>query len=207
MFTVIKNKFDQHLQLQHSIAESYFSARNVMYFDNDGFELTLLERSFYEAHNISTENILNHECDQKEWITGGNDNFKIDHCLLLQRREFVDEARHQILRHQRKLPQLAKFLKIVPKWGIDFALDYYDDDNAVEVLHIENDYRSYDEAQQAKDEIEQRILNTDWHDFTNSIIQQKEQWINLKGFAQNDWKAVYWGLSRAEVTQKSYTGQ
>ena len=206
MFSITDSKFDQELQIHHTIPESSFTHDRVMYFDNDGFELTALEQIFYEGQGIPTNNILNHNCDQRVWIKGGNDEFKIDHCLLLQRWEFTGEARWQINEHKQKFPQLLKFLKIIPKWGLDFALDYYSDNDAVEVIHIENDYRSYEEACEAKRQIENQILNTDWDDFTRNIINQKEQWIGLTGFAQNDWKAVYWGMNKAEVTQKAYAG-
>lgn len=207
MFEITSNRFDQNLSLTENVSESCFYENNVKYFDNDGFELTGLEQAYYLQHGIVIDDILNHSCDQQVWLFGGNDNFKLDHCLLLQRWKFENEARQQIESHRENLPQLLKFLKIVPKWGIDFALDYYKDNTAIEVLHIECDYRSYEEAVESKQHIERQILDTDWVDFTNQILNKRDEWINLSGFAQNDWKAVYWGLNKAEITQKSYTGQ
>lgn len=207
MFRLADSSFNQNLIIDQPIDPPYLLPHNVMYFDNDGFELTALEELYYRHQGVNVNDILNHNCDQQVWLTGGNDNFKIDHCLLLQRWKFDGAARRQLNQYKSTLPQLSKFLKIVPKWGIDFDLDYYKDDIAIEVLHIECDYRSYEEAMEAKQHIEQKILNTDWEDFVNGIIRCKSQWIDLSGFAQNDWKAVYWGLSRAEVTQKAYTGQ
>lgn len=206
MFETTANHFDRDLLLTETVSELCFYEHNVRYFDNDGFELTGLEQNYYERHHVVIDDMLNHPCDQQIWMIGGNDKFKLDHCLLLQRWKFDGAARQQIEQHRAKLPQLLKFLKIIPKWGLDFALDYYDGDTAIEVIHIENDYRSYEEAADAKVALELRILSTDWEDFTDSIIRQKDQWIGLSGFAQNDWKAVYWGLNKAEVTQKAYTG-
>lgn len=207
MLNLTANQFNKDLHLTHTISSACFHDRNVKYFDNDGFELTLLEQLYYDEHGIEIDtHVLNHRADQRDWIIGGNNKFKIDHCLLLQRWDFQGEARHQLIDHKRHIPQLTKFLKIVPKWGIDFALDYYDDDAAVEVIHIECDYRSYDEAMEAKTNVERNILSTDWNDFTAEVIARRDEWINLSGFAQNDWKAVYWGLNKAEITQKAYTG-
>lgn len=207
MLWITNNQFNTDLHLTRAVSDAYFQDRNVKYFDNDGFELTALEQLYYEQHGIDIDTYaLNHRADQRDWIVGGTDKFKVDHCLLLQRWDFQGEAREQLNYYKTYYPQLSKFLKIVPKWGIDFALDYYNGDMAIEVIHIETDYRTYDEAMEAKTLIERNIINTDWNDFVSKIIEQKEQWINLTGFAQNDWKAVYWGLNKAEVTQKAYTG-
>ena len=207
MLSLTDNHFDTDLHLTHVVTPAYFHDRNVKYFDNDGFELTALEQLYYEQHGIDIDaHTLNHRADQRDWIVGGTNKFKIDHCLLLQRWDFQGDARDQLIEYKPYYPQLSKFLKIVPKWGIDFALDYYDGDTAIEVIHIENDYRTYDEAMDAKTNIEQRILDTDWDDFVSDIMKHKDEWVHLRGFAQNDWKAVYWGLQKAEITQKSYTG-
>lgn len=206
MLQVTNNTFNKNLQLQHSVGESFFTKENVDFFDNDGFELTGLEVAYYEEHGIDYvhNGILNHRCDQRPWIQCNDNKFIVDHSMLLQRWEFTSTARYQISNNVRKFPQLTKYLNIVPKWGIDFALDYYNGDTAVEVLHIENDFRSYEQAIEAKSKIQDKILNTDWNDFTRSILSNKEQWSNLVGFAQNDWKAVYWGLTKAEITEKAY---
>lgn len=206
MFSVLSNSFDEHLQLVHTIDNLQLSEYNARYFDNDGFELTTVEFKYYERHGIDSiyNGILNHTCDQRPWIVCKDERFIVDHSIILQRWEFAGEARQQLIKHKTKIPQLTKFLNIIPKWGIDFALDYYDNEQAFEVLHVENDYRTYDDAMRAKQETEQRILNTDWNDFAASIVNHKDEWVGLTGFAQNDWKARYWGLPKAEVTEKAF---
>lgn len=206
MFSVLPNTFVPALQLTHLISESSFTERNVRYFDNDGFELTGLETIYYEEHGIDFvhNGILNHKCDQRPWLTGHRGNFILDHSMILQRWEFTYEARNQLLQHKRRFPQLMKYLNIIPKWGIDFALEYYDNDEAIEIIHIENDYRSYQQAMEAKTTFEKKIMETDWVDFSDRVIKNKEKWTGLTGFAQNDWKAQYWGLPKAEIIEKAF---
>lgn len=204
MIAVTDNQFDKELKLTRRVPGWYFTDNSVKYFDNDGFELTEIELLYYEMHGINVQKgILNHSCDQREWIIMDQGKLMIDHSMILQRWEFAGDAYEQIKSHTDKLPRAVKLLNIVPKWGLDFALDCYDN-NAFEVIHIEVDYRSYEQAQSAKIHLEKQILDTDWNDFAKQIYNKREEWAGLTGFAQNDWKAVYWGLRKAEVTEKSF---
>ena len=91
-----------------------------------------------------------------------------------------------------------------PKWGFDFALEYYDESEYFEVLHFEYDYNNYEEAEYCKNRIEAKINDTDWKDFALLLKKKKDQWISLKGFEQNNFKAKLWGLMKAEDTVKSF---
>lgn len=204
MFTILPNTFNPNLQLIHTVPESFFNENHIRYFDNDGFQLSLLEQKYYEANGIVVADILNTASDSQQWLQCNHTKLHLDHSMVLQRWEFTEYARHQILHHRQRFPQLIKYLNIVPKWGLDFALEYYDNDTAIEVLHIESDYRSYSQAMEAKAFLEKRILETDWLDFTNRVIKNKEQWYGLTGFAQNDWKARFWGISKAETIEKAF---
>lgn len=202
-FSIADNTFDRYLELQHPIDHLYFNSANINYFDQDGFELTGLEQASYEVNGVSTTNILNHRSDQKKWISVVDPCFKLDHSAVMQRWQFVNQAQDQLRQYLDRFPQLRKFLIIQSKWGLDFDLEYYDQDCYVEVIHIELDYRNYYEAMAAKSMLEEKILTTDWYEFVKSLLQHRDEWIHLKGFAQNDWKARYWGLSRAEITEKA----
>jgi hypothetical protein len=202
-FSIADNTFNRYLELQHPIDHLFFNNDNVSYFDQDGFELTVLERASYEINGVATTNILNHVGDQQPWIILKDHCFKIDHSAIMQRWQFVNQAQDQLHQYKNRLPQLKKFLNLQPKWGLDFDLEYYDHDCYIEVIHIEIDYRNYYEAVAVKSMLEERIKNTDWYDFVQNLLKHREQWAGLKGFAQNDWKARYWGLNRAEVTEKA----
>lgn len=205
MFFVTPNAFDERLALEKRVSNDIIKKEYIRYFDNDGFELSHLEQIYYKENGVQLDSCLNHSCDQKKWIEGGDDHFILDHSLLLQRRNFAGEAKAQLEYKRKEYPQLNKYLNLVPKWGLDFALEYYNDNAYIEVIHIENDYRSLEVAKHAKENLEKKIIETDWVDFVKTLIRRKSKWDGLVGFAQNDWKAKYWGLNRAENTEKSFS--
>jgi hypothetical protein len=205
MFTVTDCNLRPFLQLYHRTSNDVINEQYIRYFDNDGFELSYLEQEYYRENNINLTSCLNHVCDQKVWLEGSSNGLKIDHALILHRWEFQGEAREQLIKYKHRFPELNKYLMLKPKWGIDFALEYYDNDNAIEVMHFENDYPTYGAALQAKNYFEAKILSTDWIDFAKFLIRNKDKWQHLKGMTQNDWKASHWGLNKAEETIKSFT--
>lgn len=202
MFTVTSNEFTKHLILNKRVSDDVFDTRSIKYFDNDGFELTYLEQDFYRENGVKMSNILNHLSDHHDWIQCNHENFKLDHCTLTQRWGFDGEAKQQLEKHLSKFPELIKFINIKPKWGLDFALEYYDDEGFTEVIHIERDYTSYNAAIIAKEMFEMKILETDWKHFLNNIRKRKYQWEYMTGPSQNNWKAQYWGLDSAEIILK-----
>jgi hypothetical protein len=205
MFTVSDNKFDNYLDLEHRVSNDVITEEYIRYFDNDGFELSYLEQEYYRENEVPINRILNHSSNQQEWFTCKHDNFKLDHSVILQRWGFVKAAREQLESKKTQYPQLNKYLRLHSKWGIDFALEYYNGDEALEVLHIELDYNSYYEAVSAKQFFEKKLVETDWEYFVQSLIKNKPRWSGLQGMDQNDWKATHWGLNRAEKTLKAFT--
>lgn len=204
MFTITENTFDKELLLKNRVSNDYFNDKYIAYFDNDGFELSYLEQEYYREHKIPLTTILNHLSNQTPWVQCNHTNFKIDHSTISQRWAFDGEARCQLLNHVHKFPELLKYLNLRPKWGLDFALEYYNKDSFVEVMHFEMDYDSYDQAIEAKKYFENKIITTDWELFVGMILSCKEDWITLKGMDQNDWKARMWGLDKAEMTLKTW---
>lgn len=196
--------FDRTLSCTSPLTVDLFRDETVSCFDNDGFELSLLEQYFYKRNNFPLYNFLNHNCFQVKWFDMTDNNFVLDHSLLLERKSFDGEAKKQIEFYSKKFPQLLKYLKLKPKWGIDFALEHYENDEYIEVLHIEYDYSDLDQAIEKKEMFQNKLLSTDWTDFLSTLKRKKDEWINLKGFQQNDYKARLWGLSKAEDTLKSF---
>ena len=204
MLRVSDSNFTSELHLKRKTNPLNFYEDNLQYFDNDGFELNGLELSYYKDNGVGITDCLNHPADQKQWFICEDKNFKIDHSILLQRWDFADYAREQLLDYKNQFPQLNKYLKLKHKWGFDFSLEYYNGDDVIEVLHIENDFKSYELALEAKKRVETKILNTDWINFVNNLKRKKSDWEYLPAMAQNDWKASYWGFKKAEITYKAF---
>lgn len=180
-------------------------ADDFRYYDKDGFELNCAEIGFYKSSGYKLNNCLNHYCFQQNWMSINHSNLYLDHCLILHRCRYDHEAYAQLYNVRRKIPAASLIMNTRAKWGFDFALDAIDQDsNLYEVLHIECDYISHNEFLQELDQIQKRISEIDWHDAARRILTTQDQWINLKGFEQNHWKAKFLlGWNKAEYTEKT----
>lgn len=205
MFRTASQDWPSDLWLDKPIDDAVYSMESAQWLDSDGFELSILERAIYQNNGIDLDLCLNHIQAAVPWIQGGDQHYIIDHSLLLWRYGFSGQLREQIQHHQHRIPTLRKYLDLRPKWGIDFALEYYDDDSWLEVLHIEQDFRDLSQAKQQRDIMTQRILTTDWPKFVAQCQQHQPHWQHLPGFGSNDYKARIWGLDRAEHTLKAYS--
>ena len=206
MLTVSSNVLREDATLKWEINDASFTEDSIKYYDKDGFELCQLERAFYRIHGYPFHQHLNHDgVWQESWfirepLTHG---LIVDHSMILHRCDFTASAREQLERHRTQLPRLDFMLRARRKWGLDMALDWADEDGAVEIIHIEMDSYDYNEVVEDKQRIEEFVLNTDWEDAAHKIRAARDQWGSLTGFAQNDWKARYFGFAKAERTQKS----
>jgi hypothetical protein len=171
-------------------------------FDKDGYEVpALLERAFYEAQGIK----LNHEIQYHvapviPWYIDEEDSEEglvLDHCMLLQRFALGGKARAQVEQACEERPILQKLLNIKPKWGVDFSLDYVSKDIVMEVIHIEQDFDSLEDAQRAKLKLETIIECTDWSLGVQQLIERKSEWENLSSDDHSDYKAQFFGWHRA----------
>ena len=204
MLTVTNNKFIQHAVIDTPVRDDYFSQYNIQHFDNDGFQLNRLEQLYYEASGIQTQECLGVTAAQYDWYKIDHPNFILDHSLVITRCRYSGQALEQLTEHSKQFPYLRKYLNIQPKWGLDFALEYYDADGYLEVLHIEQDYDIFKLAQESKDKLEYYLNKTDWDMFVRDLKAKRNVWQNLQGMKRNDWKAQYWGLDKAETTLKVF---
>lgn len=180
------------------------------YYDKDGFELNLAEQAYYRqmGHPIDS-NILNHKSWQEVWfeLEKGVDQLILDHCMILYRCNYSDQALKQLEKLKKTIPSVSLLINTPQKWGFDFALDAVSKEGAVfEVLHIEYDHQDYDHFNDKLLAIDYKIRHTDWKSAADSVWQHRDQWQHLKSFAQNDWKAEFLlGWKKAEYTEKSLT--
>ncbi|NBP01640.1 MAG: hypothetical protein EBU90_16195 [Proteobacteria bacterium] len=202
MFTILTHTFNRYIEITNPIDDNLFTEENVRYFDNDGFQLSLLEQEYYKANKVTITNTLNRAGDRPPWMSCTHDKFYLDHSMMPQRWCYIGAAKEQLELHKNRFPSLIKYINLKPKWGLDFALEYYEADEPLEVLHIEFDFRNYYSALSMKQDLEKKINNTDWEDFKNQLIKRQHEWKKLQGLDQNDWKAQFWGLKKAEKTYK-----
>lgn len=179
-------------------------------FDKDGYEVpTPLEYLHYEAQGVKlNREIQYHIAPVQPWYidkTESEQGLVLDHCMLLTRWAFAGEARSQIQEVAQTRPILNKLLGIRPKWGIDFSLDWVDHNICMEVIHIEQDFYSIEEAQAAKQRLEHIIENTDWTQGAQDLIRRKHEWQYLSSDDHSDYKARYFGWHRAFDNKKVFS--
>lgn len=191
---------------------SYMELETIPFrhFDKDGYEVpAILERKFYEAEGVELNNEIQfHIAPVQEWYvdTEASERFLVlDHCMLLTRYALAGEAREQVISAERNRPILNKLLGIKPKWGIDFSLDYVDHGFVMEVIHIEQDFDNIEDAQAAKERLENIIDNTDWYDGATRLWAKRDEWMNLSSDDHSDYKAQYFGWHRAFDNKKVFS--
>jgi hypothetical protein len=194
--------FNESLLLTKPIPQHFIDTYSLKDFDKDGYEVPApLERAYYEAQGIKLNyDIQYHIAPVIPWYIDKEDaevGPVLDHCMLLQRFAFAGEARKQLEDAIFKRPILQKLLAVKPKYGIDFSLDYIDHGIVMEIIHIEQDFDTLEEANKAKEQLEHIIENTNWYKGAHELNSRRAEWENLSSDDQSDYKAQHFGWHRA----------
>jgi len=173
-------------------------ARELALFDQNGYDLTGLEQRYAEANLTPAHAHREHRRALKApWFTQPErvEGAVLNHSLLFERKGYAGEALRQLQRWAKENPLIYKIIRIRPKWGLDFSMDYADSDgNVFEVLHWEYDGFDFADVEACKQQLETKFAAIDWDDAANRILKQKDQWHHLDFFAQSDWKCNYFGI-------------
>jgi len=175
---------------------------DMQHFDKDGYEITaLLERTYYEQNGVPLNTTTQkHTTTAVEWFiddTESESGLVLDHSMIMTRWGFGGDARKQLAERLDSRPILNKLLKIKPKWGIDFSLDWVDTEDVIEIIHIEQDFNSYEEANVAKRAFEALVMSTEWEQSAKDLLRIKPQWQHLSSDDQSDFKAKFFNWHRA----------
>jgi hypothetical protein len=203
-------KFTDYPYLTKPIEKSLVETLPLKDFDKDGYEVpTPLEHLHYTANGIElNREIQFHIAPVQEWyydMEASEQHLVLDHCMLLTRYAFAEEAREQLEEVCVNRPILKKLLNIKPKWGIDFSLDFVTHEIVMEVIHIEQDFDSVEEAYDAKERLENIIDNTDWYEGAIKLWKRKDEWENLSSDDHSDYKAQFFGWARAFDNKKVFS--
>jgi hypothetical protein len=202
-------EFTSHPYLTKPIPQTLVDNLSLRDFDKDGYEVPApLERAYYDIAGIK----LNHEIQYHVapvtpwYIDADNceEGLVLDHCMLLTRYALSGNARKQIEETKNNRPILQKLLSIKPKWGVDFSLDYVSKDIVMEVIHIEQDFDTLEEANKAKMKLETIIECTDWELGVHQLLERKSEWESLSSDDHSDYKAQFFGWHRAFDNKKVF---
>lgn len=201
--------FTTNPYLAKPIEQSKAETLSLRDFDKDGYEVPApLEVEYYNSNNVFlNREIQYHIAPVQEWFKDQDDSeygLVLDHCMLLTRYAFADEAREQLELISKTRPIVKKLLSIKPKYGIDFSLDFVTHDVIMEVIHIEQDFTNLDEANEAKERLEHIITTTDWEQGARDLYAKKHEWAKLSSDDHSDYKAQFFGWHRAFDNKKVF---
>jgi len=202
-------QFNETPYLTKPIPQQLVDTLSLKDFDKDGYEVPApLERAYYEAEGIELNNeIQYHVAPVIPWYLDADDaevGLVLDHCMILQRFAFAGQAKEQLERAVYTRPIIQKLLSIKPKWGVDFSLDYVDHGIVMEVIHIEQDFSSLEEALDAKERLEHIIETTNWYKGVHELLHKRAEWENLSSDDHSDYKAQFFGWHRAFDNKKVF---
>jgi hypothetical protein len=171
----------------------------VSLFDQNGYDLTHIETLYSLANGGGHSQHRNHTHTalKKPWFvqpekTQGS---VLNHSLLFERKAYEGEAKQQLESWALQLPLLWKVIQLRPKWGLDFSIDWADQQgNVFEIFHYEFDSFDHDEIALVKQTLDQLIVTTDWDLAAHQLLAKKSEWHHLGFFEQSDYKCRFFGV-------------
>lgn len=177
------------------------SNRCVALFDQNGYDLSPIEQEYARYNQPPNLDVVEHRNHkhislQRNWITQESklSGYVLNHSFILERKAFEGPALEQLKRFAQRNHLLRKVINMKSKWGLDFSLDYVNENEAFEIFHYEYDSFNYSDINPIKNRVENMIANTNFDEVAQTLSQRKNEWINLEFFEQSHWKCQYFGL-------------
>lgn len=177
----------------------YDNPQWVDLFDQNGYRLTLLEQEYAYVNDQPYVLHGDEKSLRKIWMkhvdrypTAGP---HINHSFLFERKGYSGLALEQLKLFAKTNNLINKLVNYRGKWGVDFSMDYVDENgNSMEILHFEYDSYNYNEIQEIKSRVEEKVIAVDWNLAAKQILNRKAEWIDLEFFEQSKWKTDFFGL-------------
>lgn len=201
MLLLADSIFDPKGYWDNPVTEQFRAqASDLDLFDQNGYDLTILEQQFALANDVRPLSHREHRMAIKQpWFTQESkiEGSVLNHSLIFERKGYSGAALEQLQDWAQELPLIYKVISMRPKWGLDFSMDYVDrEGNAFEVMHWEWDSFIFEEVTNAKEMIEPILLAIDWEDAAQEILKHKDDWHHLDFFGQSDWKCNFFGVPK-----------
>lgn len=204
-FFISKNIFNEDLYWinpipNNDIDEKYIKSIDcVKYFDQNGYDLTPIEQE-YAKYNCEIDLTLYkniRSCIYKPWFLQNNkfEGYVLNHSMLLERKGYYNKALDQLQSFALMNPLLYKLINYKTKWGVDLSIDYVDvNGNVMELLHYEYDSFNLNKIKEIKNNVENKILNSNLDFISLDLLSKKNEWYNLEFFEQSKYKTDYFNL-------------
>jgi hypothetical protein len=196
------NRFNPDPYFRNPIDQEFLpSTEQTELFDQNGYDLTPLEKLYAEANGqVGQWHRPNHYALKSDWfvdeqnsVTGAH----INHALLFERKGYIGAALAQLEGWAQHNNLIYKIVKMRPKWGMDISVDYVDTaGNVFELLHWEYDGFNYQEIADKKLQIEKFLLAANWDGAAAEMIRRKSEWHHLGFFEQSAWKTKFFGIEK-----------
>jgi len=196
------NQFNPDPYFRSPIDQEFIPpAEQTELFDQNGYDLTPLERLYAEANGQTWRwHRPNHYALKYDWFTDEGNSVTgahINHALLFERKGYAGAALAQLQEWAIKNNLLYKVIKMRPKWGMDISVDYVDGSgNVFELLHWEYDGFDCQEITDKKNYIEKFLLSVNWDGAAAEMIHRKSEWHHLGFFEQSAWKTEFFGIEK-----------
>jgi hypothetical protein len=200
--TISSNKLNPNPHWFNPISQQIIpSIEQTELFDQNGYDLTPLERLYAEANGQAGRwHRPNHYALKYNWFIDGKNSVTgahINHALLFERKGYAGAALAQLEGWAPHNNLIYKIIKMRPKWGMDISVDYVDTaGNVFELLHWEYDGFDYQEISDKKTHIEKCLLDIDWDSAAAEMIRRKSEWHHLDFFEQSAWKTEFFGIEK-----------
>lgn len=173
----------------------------VELFDQNGYDLSPLELMYSVPNNgwASVHRNHHHIALRKSWFSQppADRGAVLNHSLLFERKGFSGAAREQLESWAKTVPLFWKVVKIRPKWGFDFSIDWADEQgNVFEILHYEFDGFDFAEVDDQRQLHEEKFQSVDWEGAAKQMLARKDEWHDLEFFEQSDWKCQFFGIGK-----------
>lgn len=175
-------------------------------FDNDGFQLTELEKEYYIKNEVelisspttySEINFHNHWPLKQPWFRlDKHPNIFVNRAFTYTRYGMAGRARYELEKIQSHKPEVRRIMDIFPYWGFEIRIDWIDNTGVYELLNV---YKKYDDPDLFKYDkrLMEDILNSvkDWELECRLLYSRKEEWQNLDFEERNTYKKRYFGIN------------